>query len=215
MDFKKQAGGLVEGYIKPQGISDPKVLKAFLDTPRHQFVPKDFRDEAYYDIALPIGKDQTISQPSLVALMTQSLNLIGNEKVLEVGTGSGYQAAILSKLAKEVFSVEIIPSLIKKAKKVLKKMECKNVRVFLANGSMGLPKDAPYDAIIVSAGAKKMPVELINQLKNGGRIVIPIGENQFSQKLIIGIKKREKLQTQEVEQVAFVPLVGKYMEDKK
>lgn len=214
MDFKKQAKVLVEGYIKPQGVSDPKILKAFLDVPRHQFIPYEYRDEAYFDIALPIGKEQTISQPSLVAIMTQALNLKGHEKVLEIGTGSGYQAAILSKLAKEVFSVEIIPALAASAKKILKKLKCTNVQVITANGSLGFPEKAPYDAIIVTAGAQKMPIELIGQLKPGGRIVIPIGKNQFSQKLVIGTKKGHKLQTQEIEQVAFVPLVGKYLREK-
>lgn len=211
MDWKLQALTLVNNYIQPFGTFDKKVLRAFLKVPRHKFVPKEYQKEAYFDIALPIGKEQTISQPSLVALMTQSLNLKGNEKVLEIGTGSGYQSAILSKLVREVYTVEIIPSLAQKAKRVLKKLGCSNVHVYIANGSIGLPEKAPFDAIIVTAGAIKIPKELTEQLKDNGRIVIPVGENQLNQKLIVGIKKNGRLRTQEIESVAFVPLVGKYI----
>lgn len=211
MDWKQLTSTLVNNYILPYGIKDKKILKAILKIPRHKFVPKEYQKEAYFDIAIPIGQQQTISQPSLVALMTQSLNLKGNEKVLEIGTGSGYQAAILSYLAREVYSVEIIPTLATRAKKVLKKLGCKNVYVSQANGSLGLAQKAPFDTIIVTAGATIIPQELVSQLKENGRIVIPVGENQYSQKLILGIKKGQELKTQEVERVAFVPLVGKYL----
>lgn len=214
MNWKKQRTALVNDYIKPFGVTDQKVISAFLNVPRHEFVPKGYQSEAYFDAALPIGEGQTISQPSLVAQMTQLLELKGGEKVLEIGTGSGYQTAILSHLATEVYTVEIVQSLAKKAQRILKKLNCTNVYVSVANGSLGLPQKAPFDAIIVTAGAVKIPRQLIDQLKENGRIVIPVGTETYSQKLLLGVKKKGKLETREIELVAFVPLIGKYLGEK-
>ncbi len=210
MNYKDQAQILVDEYIKPQGITDQKVLAVFAKTPRHEFVPKEYRQDAYLDIALPIGKGQTISQPSLAALMTQTLNLKGDEKVLEVGTGSGYQAAILSRLAKEVYTIEILPKLAAGAKKVFTRLGYKNIHAYVKNGSLGLEKFAPFDAIIVTAGAKKIPRPLIDQLNEGGRIVIPVGERLYGQRLVVGTKKHRSLELTTIESVAFVPLIGKH-----
>lgn len=209
MTYKKQLKNLVEDYIKPQ-VDNPKIVQAFLKTPRHLFVPKNFKDQAYRDIALPIDCGQTISQPSLVALMTDLLKLDREDKVLEIGTGSGYQTAILAQLAKQVYTVEILPSLVYKAKKTLRTLGLKNIHFTIGDGSFGLKKYSPYDAIIVTAGAKKIPQQLIKQLREGGRIVIPVGKNIEDQVLMYGIKRGGKIKIREIEPVRFVPLVGKY-----
>jgi len=208
--FKSARRNLVNTALIPFGIKDKKVLEAFLKTPRHKFVDKKYQEEAYLDIPLPIGESQTISQPSLVAQMTELLKLKGNEKVLEVGTGSGYQAAILSRLANKVYTVEILPKLAKKAAQTLKKLKNNNVRVEIANGTLGLPKYAPYDAIIVTAGAKDIPKALIDQLKIGGRMVIPVGIESGLQELKVVTKNRNKIDIKDIEPVLFVPLVGKF-----
>ena len=212
-DIKKLQKELVENYVKPAGCKDSRVLNAFLKVPRHEFIPARYKNDAYLDIPLPIGSGQTISQPSLVAVMTQALELKGYEKVLEVGTGSGFQAAILSGLAKEVYTVEIIESLAKKAKKTLERLGIKNVHVKVANGSLGLSQYAPYDAIIVTAAANTVPKPLIEQLKSGGRLVIPVGETLYGQQLKVGKKVGKTIQFVDIEPVMFVPLVGKYKEE--
>jgi len=183
--FAEKRKELVRNNIVPLNL-EKRILKAFLQIPRHLFVPENYKDSSYEDNALPIGFGQTISQPSLVALMTALLNLKGNEKVLEIGTGSGYQAAILAKLASEVFTVERIPGLADKAKEILSEIGLKNVHVYTADGSLGLPKFAPFDAIVVTAAAKEIPNPLIHQLKEGGRIVIPVGEEFGEQELLVG-----------------------------
>lgn len=200
---------LIDGYIKPAGVSDKKILKAFATVPRHEFVEADYQEEAYLDMPLPIGFGQTISQPSLVAQMTQALQLKGNEKVLEIGTGSGFQAAILSKLTKKVYTVEIIEGLARHAKRVLEKLSIKNVFVQVGDGSLGLSKFAPYDAIIVTAAAPTIPDSLISQLKNNGRLVIPVGQSTDSQILKLVTKKDSLVETKDIEPVMFVPLVSK------
>ena len=201
---------LVENYIKPVGVTDKRVLEIFLKVPRHKFVPSQYKNDAYLDIPLPIGEGQTISQPSLVAVMTQALELKGNEKVLEVGTGSGFQAAILSHLAKEVYTVEIIEKLAKRAQKTLKSLGLKNIHVITANGTLGLPTHAPFDAIIVTAAANQIPQPLVNQLKRGGRIVIPVGETLYGQELKVAKKFGKTLKFINIEPVVFVPLHGKF-----
>jgi protein-L-isoaspartate(D-aspartate) O-methyltransferase len=201
---------LIENYIKPAGVTDKRVLNAFLKIPRHKFVPAKYRHDAYLDIPLPIGKGQTISQPSLVAVMTQALELKGSEKVLEIGTGSGFQAAILSKLSKEVYTTEIIPDLAEKAQRKLASLGLRNIHVRLANGSTGLSKYAPYDAIIVTAAANNVPLPLIHQLKKGGRIIIPVGDTLYGQQLRIGKKVNGTLKFIDIEPVAFVPLRGRF-----
>lgn len=209
-NFKSARRNLVNTALIPFGIKDKKVLDAFLKTPRHKFVENKYQDEAYLDIPLPIGEGQTISQPSLVAQMTELLKLKGNEKVLEIGTGSGYQATILSNLADKIYTVEILPNLAQKAAQTIKKLKYENVQVEVANGTLGLPKYAPYDAIIVTAGAKDIPKALIDQLKVGGRLVIPVGTKPGSQELKVVTKRKNKLEIEDIEPVLFVPLVGKY-----
>ena len=207
--FDKKRRQLVEEHIKPRGV-EKKILEVFRKVPRHEFIPDEYIGSAYDDNAVPIGQGQTISQPSLVALMTQALGLSGDEKVLEIGTGSGYQAAILSRLAKEVFTVERIKSLVERAKQTLERLQYDNVRVCEADGTLGLAKYAPYDAIVVTAGAREVPQPLENQLKDGGRMVIPVGESMFDQKLMVGQKLKGKLHLAEVEPVRFVPLIGEH-----
>lgn len=201
---------LLNNYLKPAGVTNKRVSHAFLSVPREKFVLPEFLDSAYENTALPIEEDQTISQPSLVGQMTQLLSLTGDEKVLEIGTGSGYQAAILSKLAKKIYSVEIIEVLAGKAANTLKKLGIGNVEVILGDGSLGLKKYAPYDAIIVTAAAKKIPQPLVDQLAEGGRIVIPVKENFNNQKLLFGVKNGGVLKVEGIESARFVPLVGKY-----
>lgn len=208
MNFSQKRQSLVEQFIKPY-IHDEKIINVFLQIPREEFIPDEYKNEAYEDKALPVGESQTISQPSLVALMTKLLDLKGTEKILEIGTGSGYQAAILAKLCRQVFTVEIIPTLYEKATETLQRLNLSNVRCFLGNGSVGLEKFAPYNGIIVTAGGKQIPEALTDQLIEGGKIVIPIGETPYDQKLILGIKKNGKIETQDIESVAFVPLKGK------
>ena len=209
-NFEQRRKDLVENYVKRAGVTDERVIQAFLKVPRHEFVFPEYLSEAYIDTALPIGEGQTISQPSLVALMTQELKLKGPEKVLEIGTGSGYQAAILSQLAKEVYTVERIESLARQSRDSLNHLGYENVRVFVANGTVGLPKHAPFDAIIVTAGAKYIPKALIDQLQEQGRIVIPVGEDAWSQELKVGVKRKGKLELEDIELVRFVPLIGKH-----
>jgi len=200
---------MVETQIKARGVKDTRVLKAMLKVPRHLFVEEALRDQAYGDFPLPIGEGQTISQPYIVAIMTEALKLKGNERVLEVGTGSGYQTAILAELALWVYTIEKYSSLLKRAKNILIKLGYKNISFKLGDGSLGWKEVAPFDAIIVTAAAPKIPQPLIDQLLEGGRIVIPVGD-EYSQVLVKGIKKDGKLRTQTLEAVRFVKLVGAY-----
>lgn len=200
----------IESVLKPRDSIDTRVIEAFRQVPREEFVLPAYKMQAYEDIALPIEAEQTISQPSLVVQMTAMLALSGNEKVLEIGTGSGYQAAILSRLAKDVYTVERIKQLATKASKRLKRLGFNNVYVHTANGSLGLPLYAPYDAIIVTAGAQHIPQPLIDQLKEHGRIVIPVGISRSRQRLVVGMKINGTVKTLEAEPVQFVPLIGEY-----
>lgn len=200
---------LVENYIQPEGVTK-RVLKAFLKVPRHEFVSDEFKEQAYVDDALPIGEGQVITQPSLVAKMTQALHLKGKEKVLEIGTGSGYQTAILAELAKEVFTFEIKESLAVKAKSRLDRLDYKNVHVIFGDGTIGLPDEAPFEAILVTAGGPRIPPPLIDQLKEGGHLVIPLGKNPLEQDLLEFKKVEGILQFKNMGPVSFVPLTGKY-----
>ncbi len=200
---------MVEDQLTARGLSDPRLIAAFLNVPRHQFVPDEFQREAYEDHPLPIGAGQTISQPYIVALMTHSLHLQGHERVLEIGTGSGYQTAILAELAREVFSVERIPDLLLDAKRRLSELGYRNVHLRPANGSLGWPEHAPYDAIVVSAAAPEVPHPLCDQLVDPGYLVLPIGPKEAQ--TLIRLEKRNGTVSQlQLASCVFVPLVGQY-----
>ena len=173
---------MVEVQMALRGISDPRVLEAFRQVPRHRFVPESFRDQAYEDYPLPIGEDQTISQPYMVAMMTDALELKGPEKVLEIGTGSGYQAAILAELVAELYTLDRLDVLVEQAQKVLEALGYQNVHFRVGDGTLGWPEAAPFDAIVVTAGSPQIPRPLVEQLALGGRLVIPVGD-RFSQTL--------------------------------
>ena len=206
MDFQKEREDMVKNQIIKRGIKDSKVITAMLNTPREKFVLKQDEKEAYLDCPLPIGMGQTISQPYMVALMTQCLSLEGNEQVLEIGTGSGYQTAILAKLSQLVYTVERIEELTERAKLIFKELHLENINTFIGDGSQGLKKYSPFDAIIVTAGARMIPQNLVDQLKDKGRIVIPVGSPSF-QELLTGIKIDGKLKTKNYGGCIFVPLV--------
>lgn len=207
LDYTSLRRQMVETQIESRGIKDRRVLEALLKVERHRFVPEELRAYAYEDRPLPIGEDQTISQPYIVALMTELLELKPNDKVLEIGTGSGYQAAILAELAREVYTIEIIESLAKRAEKVLKDSGYKNIYVKIGDGYLGWPEKAPFDAIIVTCAPEEIPETLIEQLKEGGRMVVPVGK--FFQSLKLVIKKDGKVMVRDIAPVAFVPMIKK------
>jgi protein-L-isoaspartate(D-aspartate) O-methyltransferase len=209
IDFAKLREEMVIHQIANRGVSDPGVLQAFRSVPRHLFVPEEKRHLAYEDYPLPIGKEQTISQPYIVALMTESSGIQKGDKVLEIGTGSGYQAAILSYLGAQVYSIERIAFLAETAKELLVSLGY-NANVMVGDGTLGWSKDAPYDKIIVTAAAPSIPLPWIEQLKLGGRIVVPLG-GSFGQDLTLAIKvSPDNLKTSVICSCLFVPLIGKY-----
>ena len=197
---------MVESQLRVRGISDPRVLDAMLRVPRHEFVLAPYRAQAYEDHPLPIGDDQTISQPYIVAIMLEYLQLMPTDKVLEVGTGSGYATALLAELAAEVFSIERHPALAEKARDVLNKIGYKNVQVLAGDGTLGLPAYAPFDAILVSAAAPDLPQPLIAQLSHSGRMIIPVGTDDSQQLQFIRMVDGNPVVTSR-ELVRFVPLV--------
>lgn len=210
MDLNDQAGQrekMVRTQLEARLIRDPRVLAAFRKVPRHYFLPEGMRNRAYDDTPLPIGHGQTISQPYTVARMTEALGLTGNEVVLEIGTGSGYQTAILAELAAWVYSVERIRELALSARNLLDELGYENVAINVADGTFGWKDHAPYDAIIVTAGAPDIPKPLIVQLKEGGRLVIPVGD-LATQNLILGAKKGDQLLTEDLGAYRFVELIG-------
>lgn len=198
---------MVEQQLVKRGIHDARVLEAMRSVPRHRFVPPQDQPLAYADGPLPIGHRQTISQPFIVALMTQLLELEGDEKVLEVGAGSGYQAAVLAHVAKQVYSVERIPELAAKAESILRELGFENVQIEVGDGTQGLPAHAPYDAIIVTAAAPRVPQPLKDQLDDGGRLVLPVG-SQLGQMLERWRRDGDHYERETLTPVAFVPLVG-------
>jgi protein-L-isoaspartate(D-aspartate) O-methyltransferase len=210
--FARRRRAMVVEQLEARDIKDKRVLEAMGRVPRHLFVPLSLRDQAYADHPLPIGEDQTISQPYIVALMSQCLELRGAEKVLEVGTGSGYQAAVLSLLASRVFSVEINASLAESARSLLRDLGCANVDVRTGDGFFGWPEEAPFDGIIVTCAARRVPGPLFDQLKEGGRLVIPVGETGEGQRLLRVRKLKGKAYEEEISLVMFVPMLG---QDKK
>ena len=208
-DYEKEREHMVESQLGRRGIKDKRVLDAMRQVPRHLFVPQDTRGLAYSDGPLPIGQGQTISQPYIVALMTELLELTGQEKVLELGTGSGYQAAILSRLVGQVYSVERHAALAGQAEQVLAQLGYDNVEISVGDGTLGWPEHSPYEAIIVTAAAPDVPHPLTDQLADGGRLVAPVG-SRWSQVLAKVKRQGETLVREHLTAVAFVPLVGKY-----
>jgi len=201
--------GMIEMQIRKRGVSSPRVLEAMAAVPRHEFVPMKFRNEAYADKPLPIGEGQTISQPYMVAAMTEALELTGAERVLEIGTGSGYQAAVLSLLVSQVFTVESHTPLALTAQERLTNLGYANVHVHNGDGSAGFPDAAPYDAILVTAGAPEIPQVFAGQLREGGRLVIPVGR-QKTQELMQVRKQNGELKSYALFACQFVPLLGRY-----
>lgn len=199
---------MVEQQIVQRGISDTQVLKAILSVPRHKFVPADQVPYAYIDSPLQIGQGQTISQPFIVAYMTELLEVDSTHSVLEIGTGSGYQAAVLGLLAKEVFTIEIVPELGRRAEKILQELGYNNVQVRIGDGYQGWPEHAPFDRIIVTAAPESTPPKLVDQLESGGIMVLPIGPQWWNQDLIVVRKDLNGKITQESKlPVRFVPMV--------
>ncbi len=200
---------MVKEQLIPRGIKDKRTLKVFREVPRELFVDDKYLDNSYEDHPLPIGNGQTISQPYIVALMTESLSLSPTDKVLEIGTGSGYQTTILAKMCREVYSIERFSGLAKKAEKVLEDLEIKNVTFKIADGSIGWEEQAPFDAILVAASAPRVPEPLLEQLNENGRLVIPVG-SMYSQSLLRLVKKGGVIERKDICGCVFVPMVGKY-----
>ncbi|MCX7919512.1 MAG: protein-L-isoaspartate(D-aspartate) O-methyltransferase [bacterium] len=207
MNFAQQRQIMVQTQLIRRGITDTRVLAAMGKVPREKFVPIELQKSAYEDCPLSIGEGQTISQPYMVAIMTQCLELHGTEKILEIGTGSGYQTAILAELAQSVISIERIATLADQARARLAELGYTNITVICADGTLGYPAEQPYAGIIVTAGAPKIPQTLIDQLQPGGKLVIPVG-NRFSQTLTVVEKKVKGYKTRTVCGCVFVPLLG-------
>jgi len=199
---------MVEHDIKARGVRDPVVLRIMSTVPRHLFVDASSRDRAYGDHPLPIGEGQTISQPYVVALMTEALRLKPSDRVLEIGTGSGYQAAVLAGIVKEVYTIEIRKNLVDRAMNVLAGQGHGNVKVKNADGYFGWEEHAPFDAIIITAAANHIPPPLIKQLKEGGRLIVPLGSTLYFQTLTLATKRKGELEVEQLSPVAFVPMVG-------
>lgn len=208
-DFQKLRNLMVDTQLIPRGIRDPRVLEAMRKVPRHLFMDESMWYKAYDDMALPVGEGQTISQPYMVAVMTEFLDLKGAEKVLEIGTGSGYQAAILAELSMELYTIERIQSLSQKAGETLRSLGYVNIHLMVGDGTLGWPEAAPFDRILITAGAPEIPEPLIEQLADGGMILAPVGD-RFSQQLIRVTKQKGKLLKEYHTPCVFVPLVGEY-----
>src|SRR5580704_2335759 len=206
-EFAVQRVEMIERQLRRRGVHDSGVLAAMVAVRREEFVPKEFRQRAYEDAPLPIGEGQTISQPYIVAAMTVALRLAGNERVLEIGTGCGYQAAILSRLAKIVFTIESRSELASSATARLERLGYENVHVHCGDGTMGLPELAPFDAILVAAGAPAVPEPLRAQLAEGGRLILPVGDAE-NQELLHIERHGNSFETITLEACRFVPLVG-------
>jgi protein-L-isoaspartate(D-aspartate) O-methyltransferase len=203
--------GMVERQIKARGVRNPLVIKAMQEVPRHEFVPESDRRLAYADRPLPIGQGQTISQPYIVAYMTELLRLCGGENVLEIGTGCGYQAAVLSRIARTVYSIEVYPELADRARDNLRRLGYDTIVITCGDGTMGWPEHAPYDGIIATASGPDVPEPLKEQMAIGGRLVMPVGEYRFGQYITRVIKGTgDQFNQERLLDVAFVPLIGKH-----
>jgi len=207
-DYEAQREHMVRTQIKSRGITDKAVLNAMLKVPRHLFVPESYRDQAYGDFPLPIGEGQTISQPYIVAIMTEVLELNVYDRVLEIGTGSGYQAAVLSEICDSVYTIELYESLGKRAAGLLDELGCKNVAVKVGDGYEGWEEHSPFDAIIVTCAPKNVPGPLKDQLREGGKMVIPVGE-LYAQELLLLTKEDDELREKYLIPVRFVPMKSK------
>jgi len=207
LDIRREI--MIERDLKGRGIYDPQILAAMREVPREEFVPADLIEHAYEDHPLPIDEGQTISQPYMVAYMAESLELSPTDRVLEIGTGSGYSAAVLSRLVAEVYTVEHFNALAESAGERLQRLRFDNVRIFVGDGTLGWPELAPYDAIVVTAGAPRVPEPLLEQLVIGGRLVVPVGPNRFVQTLIrVHRAKAGEYRQENLMAVQFVPLIG-------
>jgi protein-L-isoaspartate(D-aspartate) O-methyltransferase len=212
--YAKARDQLVQQKIATAGVRDPRVLQSIRTTPRHEFVPRSQRDRAYFDMALPIGESQTISSPFIVALMTEALDPKETDKVLEIGTGSGYQAAVLSPLVKEVYSIEIVEELGEKAAETLERLDYDNVSTRVGDGFLGWSEAAPFDKIIVTCSPESVPTPLVEQLREGGTMIIPVGE-RYQQTLYRMIKKDGKLVREVMRPTLFVPMTGEAEDNRK
>lgn len=206
-EFAQARKRMVDDTIVAAGVKDDRVIQSLLNTPRHEFVASQFRRQAYFDMALPIGEHQTISSPFIVAYMTESLSPEPSDKVLEIGTGSGYQAAILSPLVKEVYSIEIVDSLGQRAARTLRRLGYKNVFTKVGDGFQGWKEHAPFDKIIVTCSPEEVPQPLVDQLNEGGLMVVPVGE-RYQQTLYLMRKRNGKLETEALKPTLFVPMTG-------
>ena len=209
IDLEKERSRMVGEQIVSRGVKDERVLAAMRKIPRHEFLPEAIRGMAYADNALPLGEGQTMSQPYMVAIMTESLRLKGPERVLEIGTGSGYQAAVLAELCEKVYTVERIKTLADKARTTLDRLGYKSVAIKVYDGTYGWKEMAPFDAIMVTAGSPDIPAPLVEQLKEGGRMVIPVGE-RYGQELVTVVKTAEGMVTSRSIPCVFVPLIGNH-----
>ena len=205
---------MVAEEIEAAGVKEPRVLDAMRKTPRHEFMPAAYRPYAYIDAALPIGDRQTISPPFVVAYMTEQLNPQPTDRVLEIGTGSGYQAAVLSPLAKDVYTIEIVEPLGRRAERTLKRLGYKNVHVKVGDGYQGWPEAAPFDKIIVTCSPESVPQPLVDQLRDGGEMIIPVGE-RYQQNLVRMTKRNGKLESEPLQATLFVPMTGAAEEGRK
>jgi protein-L-isoaspartate(D-aspartate) O-methyltransferase len=206
---------MIDQDLLPRGIRDQRVIEAMGSIERELFVPEKLRPRAYEDRPLPIGEGQTISQPYMVAFMTEQLHLKGTERLLEIGTGSGYQTAVLGKLAAEVYSIEIIPKLSERAKALLSRLGFDNIHLKVGDGFFGWEEQGPFDAILVTASAPKIPEALWRQLREGGRLIMPLGSERQGQVLVRVTKADGKQVVEELTEVAFVPLTGAIRQERR
>ncbi|MFH1577685.1 MAG: protein-L-isoaspartate(D-aspartate) O-methyltransferase [Candidatus Omnitrophota bacterium] len=209
MDYTLLRKKMVEQQLIGRGIKSSKVIQTFLKVERHKFVPAQLRNSAYADRPVPIGNGQTISQPYIVALMTESLDLSKEQRVLEIGTGSGYQTAILAELSDQVYSIERLPELANASKELLAGLNYSNIQIKSADGTLGYPEEAPFSRIIITAATPQTPLPLIEQLAEGGKMVLPLGET-FTQVLTLIAKSNGQLKKETICSCVFVPLIGKY-----